>query len=81
MSRVSIIGVFLFTVSLCTADICGFERHTLSRSRQYCLSSKGSERVRIVFPLNTRVLDKFFEECCPGAVIPILGIAEMKVIR
>lgn len=43
-------------------------------------ASKGLERARICLPLGAHVpLDKFIEECCPGAAIPILDMAEMKV--
>lgn len=43
-------------------------------------ASKGLERARICLPLGTHVpLDKFIEECCPGAATPILDMTEMKV--
>lgn len=68
-----------------TRDSCGSveHRHALcfpARDDRFT-SSKGLGRARIVFPLGVHVipLNKFFKECCPGAAIPILGMAEMKV--
>lgn len=43
-------------------------------------ASKGLGRASICLPLGAHVpLDKFIEECCPSAAIPILDMAEMKV--